>query len=232
MSALTATNGLHPSTAVSGAPALAEDTKCAQGAHPEYYPVQSNADLAAVLADLAHYLDDPDLNLAETFRQLAEDTKLAVDSYLGLSVGITTDGHQLTLTAFDASAKPESIRTSLMLRLTAVATEKSDASSALSVILYAARPGAFVDLAADLDWMSGLQSSTGLLDKHLPFSPAEVEHQGLHALSTVNQAIGALIGSGHTPERAHRELDALALRAGTDRVTAALQFLEGLDDRS
>lgn len=193
--------------------------------------MQSNADLAAVLTGLAHYLDDPDLNLAETFRQLARDTKLAVDSYLGLSVGITADGHQLTLTAFEACAKPESIRTSLLLRLTAVATAKSDASSALSVILYAAHPGAFVDLAADLDWLNRGQLRAAILDQHLPFSPAEAEHQGLRALSAVNQAIGALIGSGHTPERAHRELDAWALRAGTDRVTAALQLLEGLDGR-
>lgn len=36
MSALTATTGLHLSTAVGGAPALAEDTKRAQGAHPEH----------------------------------------------------------------------------------------------------------------------------------------------------------------------------------------------------
>jgi hypothetical protein len=38
-------------------------------------------------------------------------------------------------------------------------------------------------------------------------------------------AIGALIGRGHTPDQARRELDVHAARTGTDRAGAATHIL-------
>lgn len=47
-------------------------------------------------------------------------------------------------------------------------------------------------------------------------------------MSVINQAIGVLIGRGHTPAQARRELDTQADRGGTDRHTAARFILDTL----
>ena len=99
-----------------------------------------------------------------------------------------------------------------------------DGAAAIGLILYAGTPGAFTDLAADLAWLSGRDLSDFALDQHLTDLDG---HDGLAALSLINQAIGALIANGHTPEQADRELNDRAGRAGVDRRVAATHILAG-----
>ena len=101
--------------------------------------------------------------------------------------------------------------------------------AAIGLILYAGSPGAFTDLAADLAWLSGRDLSDFAVDQHVTV-PAELDgHDGLAALSLINQAIGMLIAHGHTPEQADRELDDRAVQAGVDRQVAATQLLAAPD---
>jgi hypothetical protein len=63
--------------------------------------VEITAAVAADLATLTEALDDADLDLADTVRQLAVDAKLAVRSYLGLTVAITVRGHEVHLVTLE-----------------------------------------------------------------------------------------------------------------------------------
>lgn len=61
------------------------------------------------------------------------------------------------------------------------------------------------------------------LDQHLTISVDAGSAVTLQAAGAINQALGVLIGLGHTPEQADLELDACAAHSGMDRHgTAAL----------
>jgi hypothetical protein len=96
------------------------------------------------------------------------------------------------------------------------------------VNLYAGSPGAFVDLAADLAWLTARPLSDFVLDQHLTIPTPSNTGTQLHAASIINQAMGVLMGRGHTPEQAHRQLDSQAADAGTDRHAAAQLILAAL----
>jgi hypothetical protein len=100
--------------------------------------------------------------------------------------------------------------------------------SSVVIVLYAAMPGAFVDLAADLAWLTGRALDDVGLDVDL--GPRIHAHAttSLSSLSSIDQALGMLMGQGHTPEEALVELEALATRAGGDRHAAALLLLAAL----
>jgi hypothetical protein len=96
-------------------------------------------------------------------------------------------------------------------------------------------PGAFVDLATDLSWLTGDGLNRGpggfVLDEDLtPHDPAAPS--GLKALSIIEQAIGLLIGRGNTPEQALQHLDLLAADTRVDRLAAAGAILAELDTTS
>jgi hypothetical protein len=93
------------------------------------------------------------------------------------------------------------------------------------VILYAATPGAFVDLAADLSWLAGLELDEFALDQHLNL-PVDPETAGVgQAASLINQAIGVLVARGRTLGAASDELDARAADAGHGRYETATAIL-------
>jgi hypothetical protein len=96
---------------------------------------------------------------------------------------------------------------------------------AVALILYAGSPGAFVDLAADLAWLTARSLSDFILDQHLTPAAGSLQEGQLRAASAINQALGVLIGRGYTPQQAHGELDTQAAHAGTDRHTAACHIL-------
>jgi hypothetical protein len=50
-------------------------------------------------------------------------------------------------------------------------------------------------------------------------------------VSVIDQAIGALIGQGYTPEQAERHLTAESADAGISRHAVGLRMLAGLDTR-
>jgi hypothetical protein len=180
--------------------------------------VEITAALAADLATLSEALDETDADITEALRALVADVKLAVRSYLGLTVTSGDATFPLALTAMEDSALPVDVVSSLMMPLY---DDFDDASSRLVVILYAGRPGAFVDLAADLSWLTRRRLADFALDQHLNLPAEPATASDVRAASLVNQAIGVLLGHGFTPEQAAAEIDARAAAAGHSRSDTA-----------
>jgi hypothetical protein len=81
-------------------------------------------------------------------------------------------------------------------------TPVCDWASINALILYAQRRGAFIDLAADLSWLTGRDPSEFVLDHHFTLPNHLDAPEGLTVASVINQAIGVLIAHGRTPEQA------------------------------
>lgn len=175
--------------------------------------------LAADLAILCEALDDAEADITESLRRLAADAKAAVRSYLGLTLVGGTPTFPLELNVMDSAAAAVDVVSSLLMPLHDDAHD--DAVPSLSVIMYAGAAGAFIDLAADLSWLTGRRLTDFALDRHLSL-PARPDTAGsLHATSVINQAIGVLVGQGHTPEQAEAEIAVRAAAAGHSRSHAA-----------
>lgn len=194
--------------------------------------MEITAALAADLAVLTQTLDEPGTDIAETLRQFAADARRAVPSYLGLSLLVVRGaGLPVTITALEHGAAPSQVQTTLRMPLP---REPGDGVS-VALILYAARPGAFVDLAADLCWMIGERLSAVAVDEHL-LAPAAPDPSGLLpplsvlSGSAIDQATGVLIGRGFTPAQAQRYLAAHAAESGVDVHGAADRVLAHLDE--
>lgn len=185
------------------------------------------AALAAELALLTQALDVPGTDVAESMTRLAAAAQRAVDSYLGLCVAITAKSEQLDLTVLDEGVDAASVRTSLLVPLPPATIDGITTTASVALILYAATPGAFVDLAADLAWLTGREPAEFRLDEHRS-PPHSAANPALAALSHINQALGVLIGRGSTPEQAQRDLHARAANAGTDILQAAKSILAAL----
>lgn len=168
-----------------------------------------SAALAADLAALTRALDDPDIDLETGLRDLAADLKRAVSSYTGLSMTIALDGHDVIFTVDDEpTIRPV---TSLLIPLTAAADAAHiPARTVGTLLLRAAAAGAFVDLSADLSYALGVDPATLVLDAHLTASVSRSAATGLDTHFAIDQAIGVLIGRGHTPHAARDELHRLA----------------------
>lgn len=178
-----------------------------------------SAALAAHLAVLTQALDIPDIDLEHGLQALTVDVKLAVASYTGMTMTIALDGHDVTFTVRDGPPS-QVAATSLLIPLAALPT--TDTASTL--LLYAATPGAFVDLAADLSYALRVDPPNLVLDGHLPAPAASSGMTGLDTHFAIDQAIGVLIDRGHTPETARDEVHRLAgldhgdLRAAADQI--------------
>ena len=183
------------------------------------------AALAADLGILTAALDEPGADVLHSLCQLGVDAQAAVPSYLGLSVTVDGSDPPFTFTTVE-DGTADDIRTSLRLTVSGVGDGRPSPSVAL--ILYAATPGTFVDLSADLAWVTGRPPSDFALDRHLSVSAGSDTGTYLRTASVINQAIGVLIGRGYTPGQAHRELDNQADSAGIDRHTTAQFILDTL----
>lgn len=197
--------------------------------------MELSAALVADLGVLTEALDDPSIDVAETFRNVARDARLAVHSFIGLSVVIGIGVRQATLTSFESPHGPANVLTSLSVPLPlgrgATATETPPRAE-ISLVLYASAPGAFVDLAADLLWLSAdtLPDLEGIsLDRHRYLALPSEPGLSLLELAVVNQAIGVLIGGGRTPEEAERRLFLDAARDGGDIAASAAAILAQID---
>ncbi len=194
--------------------------------------MELSAALAADLATLTAALDDTDTDLAQTVRQLATAASTAVGSYLGLTITATTGGRPINLTALADLAETDDILTSLRVPLDVAASPLVDghpgsaiAGATIELILYAGKPGALVDLAADLSWLTGRDLTDFVLDADLVVADHDDE---LGRTSWVNQAIGVLIGRGFTPELAAREIDSLPSQTEQDRRRSGHRLFTGL----
>lgn len=176
--------------------------------------------LVALLAALTQSLDEP-CDLESNVRALARRVATAVASYLGLTMAVVADGYELSFTIReDIDSMPE-IGNSLRIPL----DDLSGGESGSSLVLYAATPGAFVDLAADLSFALGLGPGVLVLDAHLHAPLPGFDPAGLAAHSTINQAVGVFIDRGHTVESARDELRRRAAHGSIDLVAAANQVL-------
>ena len=183
------------------------------------------AALAADVGILTAALDEPGADVLRSLHQLGVDAQAAVPTYLGLSVTVDGSDPRFTFTTLE-DGTADDIHTSLRLTLPGVGDGR--ASPSVALILYAGTPGTFVDLTADLAWITGRPPSDFALDQHLSVPAGSDSGTYLRAASVINQAIGVLIGRGHTPAHAHRELDTQADSAGTDRHTTAQFILDTL----
>jgi hypothetical protein len=167
----------------------------------------------------------------------------AVPSYLGIQVTIRQNGHPVTLTRITAH---RTATTSLRIPLT-VLGPRFDPDSRITI--YAATAGAFVDLAADLSYALHLPTSTDrstapgssngddqrhsqvdddrriTLDADVPPNPLVFGVPGLSELSTINRAIGLLIGHGHHPDHAGEILRCHASIEGLEPHSYAARLL-------
>jgi hypothetical protein len=183
-----------------------------------------SAEFAADLAVLTQALDDPDVDLGAALESLAAALQRAVASYRAMTMTIVLDGRELSFTVqrHDGpnAAEPKPA-TSLLIPLAAGTGTRPTST----LVLYAANPGAFVDLAADLSHALSAGPDALVLDAHLPAPAPSSRLDGLDGQVLVNQAIGVLVGRGHTPEAAGEELHRLADLDHGDLHAAAAQIL-------
>ena len=184
-----------------------------------------SAALAADLGILTAALDEPAADALHSLHRLGVDAQAAVPTFLGLSVIAAGSDPPFTFTIFEEDVA-DGVGASLSLTLPGVG--EAWASPSVALILYARTPGTFVDLAADLAWLTGRPPSDFALDQHLRAPAGSDAETSLRAASVINQAIGVLIGRGYTPRQAHSKLDTQADGAGTDRYATAQFILDTL----
>jgi hypothetical protein len=183
------------------------------------------AALAADLGILTEALDAPGTDVVHSLQQLGVDAQAAVPTYLGLSMTVDGSDPPFTFTTLEDGAADD-VRTSV--RLTLPGDGDGRASPSVALTLYAEAPGTFVDLTADLAWLTGRPPSDFALDQHLSVPAKSDAGICLRVASVINQAIGVLIGRGYTSGQAHSKLDTQADGAGTERHTAAQFILDTL----
>jgi hypothetical protein len=188
--------------------------------------MMKNGALAADLRILTVALDEPGTDIAQSLRQLTIDAQAAVPSFLGLSMILSRSDPLFTSTYFTDGFVAGNICASLRLMLPGIGDDRTPPTVAL--ILYAGTPGTFIDLAADLAWLTARPLIDFALDQHLTVPAGPNTGTPLAAASIINQAIGVLIGRGRTPEQAHRELDTQTAGTSTDRHAAAHLILATL----
>jgi hypothetical protein len=193
--------------------------------------------------------NSPDDALDASLAAFTADIEAAVPSYLGMQLTILQNGYPVTLTRI---TRRGTATTSLRIPLT-VFGPRSDPDS--RVTLYAATAGAFVDLAADLSYALHVPTSTDrstdagssegddqrhgqvdgnrriTLDADVPLNPPVSGVSGLSELSTINRAIGVLIGQGHHPDHAGHTLRRRAFRQGLEPQSYAARLLRRVRPR-
>lgn len=192
---------------------------------------------AAVAADLALLEDtwydpgtDPELGVMDTVLGLADDARVAVASFIGLTVTLTgrapVDRVVLRFTLLEDHVDARDVGTSL--RLLPPVDDPAHPRPGVDIVLYAGTPGAFVDMAADHSYATGCASAAADLDQHRGLA-MELDITGvLGADRMIDEAIGVLIARGRTREEAVAEIDTLADTAHINRATAATTILATL----
>jgi hypothetical protein len=190
-------------------------TMTSRSGRPEYGFVELPAALRADLDALTEALGEPGTDLTALVAAVTADIRLAIDSYIGMSLTLLVEGYPLSFTIMDEGAEPPAIGSSVAIPLSTIC----DAEPGSELVLYAVKPGAFVDLVADLSYAVGLSLDTFAVDGNLAIAPPD--GSPLLELSQVNQAIGILIDAGHTIDSAHAELERRATSSGTTVHVAA-----------
>ena len=106
------------------------------------------SDLASHLRDLVDSIGADD-TLTESLEALAGHLRSAVPSYLGLRLTLVLDGWPVTMTAFSVV---DGIRPATSLRLN-LSSQGPGYDPQSLIVFYGGTAGAFVDLAADIDYL-------------------------------------------------------------------------------
>jgi hypothetical protein len=157
--------------------------------------------------------------LVRSIDALRSAAKEAVGSLLGLSITVTVDSQDVTLTSVDGVEQSD-VGSSLQLPLSAI-TPLLDGVA----VLYAGKPEAFVDLAQELHRLLGRQADGLRLDENLATGVTS-GLTGVEELSKINRAIGVLIDRGHTVAESHQYLQRQANAARVRVHQAAERLLE------
>jgi hypothetical protein len=176
--------------------------------------------VAADLAMLTDALDSSSSDIAATLAGLVAAATRSVPSFVGLSVLVGDPDARVEITTIEDRAHAARIRTSLRFPLGG-----GPEATAGVLLVYAAQPGALIDLAADLAWLTGRPLGDARLDEDLDGPAAQ---SWLSRLSAVNQAVGVLIAGGLTQQGALAELDARASATGVERHLVAAAILARL----
>jgi hypothetical protein len=178
-------------------------------------PRRLTDDIRDLFSDLA--VPDPmtgqPIDLETSLMALTAALKHAVPSYRGLVLTLVVDEQPVSVTSAEP-ADISDIATSLCLSLAWVPLLAADSQ----ITFYAAVPGTFVDLAADLSFILGSEALR--LDDELP-SALVTDLAGVRSLFAVNEAVGVLIDHGHTPDGAQRRLRHMADTSGVSVHRAA-----------
>jgi hypothetical protein len=196
-------------------------------------PSELSAPLAAALTALTLALDEPGENLADSVARFALASRLAISSYLGMSVHATVNGRELGFTTLDERDTSLEITTSLRLAMdpSLYPATYVDAFPTIVLILYARTPGAFVDLSADLVWLrtTGVTRATYIaLDQDLAAPVFRRIDIALGVMSSIDQATGVLIERGSTPDQARGQLAVLSAASGRTLHAEAEHLLASL----
>lgn len=195
--------------------------------------VTASSELTLGLAELTAALDraSPDQDLSHSLHTLTDDASRAVRSFLGLSITVTVDGQDVTLTSTSEMLEPADIHSTLRVPLAVI-----DPQLVGTVVFYAGRPDALVGLADELraHVPATARHEVRLHAAAEPPSSVEIVSgiTGAQDLAAVNRAIGLLIGRGHLPDDAQAELETLAVTAGVPVAVVARQLLDQRRGRS
>jgi hypothetical protein len=176
--------------------------------------------VAADLAALSEAIDEPDADLAILVQQLGASCALAVSSYLGYSITLIVAEVPVSFAVLEEFLDPREVLASVMVPLNAL----GDHTLGSEIVLYAGTPGAFVDLAADLNY--ALRAEAVRLDQHLLPPDPGLGGAGFTRLSRQNQAIGILVDRGYGPDDALAELRQVAERRAISVDAVAEQLID------
>ena len=172
------------------------------------------------IRELFENLDESSLDACSSLASLRRDLKLIVRSSLGFTLRL--GGSQpVTLTSIDHFVSYSDLATSLRFPLSWMGPEQIGSS----IVFYAGVPGALVDLSADLAFALSLPLDCLRLDEDLTPQLLQSGIVGVEEALTVNRAIGALIGRGHTSETAQAELGRQADEARQSLYSSATRLL-------
>ena len=192
------------------------------------------------LSDLCSDLESCAVTAIDAVGALSRDLHLAVRSHLGWQLILPP----IALTVFAPGVVRSDIGASLHLPLDALngstqlgRPDPEAAPRGGAVTFYASKPGAFVDLAADVSYALEVTDpdarrtnqtvpASGIrLDQDLEPTTLTSGLVGAAVVSTVNRAIGVLIARGYEPDQAQDELSRRATHAGVGVLVSAAQLL-------
>jgi hypothetical protein len=183
--------------------------------------VEPSASVLADLLALSQALDEPDSDLESLLRDLGASCALAVSSCLGFSITLVVDGAAVSVTLLEQPLSYRYIVTSVTIPLTSL----GGLSAGSEITLFAATPGGFVDLAADLSYALELHPRMAQFDRYLMPAAKETSLTGLDNVKARNQAVGILLDQGYDLNEAGAELDRLARQERTTPEVVAVRLI-------